>query len=1455
MTPQEDTTLPAPPIMKHQKRQKRCLPDGFLDEHNRPRICELNAGVGVMSLTLAALGCTVAMLSECALHLHAYLKLKAPGALIADDNRNKPWIQWAAAGLKALILVAGVSCQPFSVAGKMLGGADPRAWDALLVCEAAVALGAVYVLLENVPGYVHRDSMHGVWTKVVAAFTAAGYDLIRVFEPKHSNCGGRTYRSRILCLFAKKEHLSGLLLDSLQELSFSSPAPSVPFNYELDRTRNWLCYGRLEQDRNSKLILQYTTKAIVPGVIVRFQRSGRLWRVQSRAGDLVKLMDTERRRSTVKFRSADLLSVQQGHKESRYPVQRQDEVVRTITAFGEPPARGGPLILVQHSDPDKPDEVFSVSVKDKALLNDFSANDLADMRSCGLTEEQITCLVGGCVPRTMVFQTLLLMLQSLRLLVPCLATAGAVPASTDQPEVALLTMPVASVQPIPVAPARLPPSGSLVLVAVIPELNRVVVDSSGALPSMQMCPDKYSEAAGIPTGKVLAAFKLAFSILPGEVLFLAGLCSLHNANCPVPDTSHRVYVAVKLSPQRQQGVTLASLSDLGNSWSYRPASLALAMVAAHCAGCTDPQTIRPMLDGSGIFSIGALNAKSLAPSSLHLGVKRRTRTEVLQYCRALETQVSTVLKSDAAALEDQDKGLAAYIHEWSGQTTVTDLKDVPDDLLDRLPAFNHSKLITEPFSFTARLDKTKAFKPPKQPETSFKPRCTSDLYNPLQNVEQRSRNAESDLVTFYEEMWKQFDSAADSDGRPKLVGSDRFPQLSDSIRRKQQLGKLRPEPLVMGLECWNPEALGTVWDIRGSKPVPVDFDKPLVRDFNLDAWLCHFSNIDDQQLVSHMKHGVCSGVQLDHLSMLAPPLLSLADGLESISSELARLVDSGYLRRHSKRPTWPWYTIPNGAVPKAGSDVWRRISDNGSPQSLLATIELLRVMSANAQIRSSLELPVELKPTYADAAKDVCIHRYIGDKLGWTLVQIMDDLKDWFYQLATHASEHWKSALVFAERGAKALDFYQETVMGMGYVHTSNVAQRLSITVLIRWYQIFQELDAPFIAEERTTNKLLDQYLTTRAAMPQNKDQRQDRLHSGHIFTDDFTAYILQPPHHSRVTTGLIAWKKTLDEFGIRPAAVRKRMVGASLPWIGILSIACLGIFSLQQRHVTRALAWIISAAAGLMNVEEYLKLVGLVNFACCALSLPASAMSIFWEPMRKGFEKDKGSPSTTLVKSTARRRTHWQIWSSRLVQAHGATVDQLFRDQKDGANVPAPIRSLRYFVWFTDAAIKGTHFPALGGYAHGLKWVFPLTDRMLELLPIPVLEFLALLAQVIIVGSLLPDPAHPATYEILVGTDSVTSAWKLQTQHGSSQVMSIVLDIFLARPEFQRLRRVIRLAHVYGEGNPLADNISRGDMKLFNHTCNLLGVKPKGLEVPVIFHQLIEHVCTEAELLADQPP
>ena len=99
------------------------------------------------------------------------------------------------------------------------------------------------------------------------------------------------------------------------------------------------------------------------------------------------------------------------------------------------------------------------NTEDRALLSDFSTDDLSDMRSCDFTDEQITSMIGGCIPLTMVFDTLLLTLQSLQALVLSHAVLG--PVLAAPPEDAHLIS--AERQTLPVAPASLPPASSLVL--------------------------------------------------------------------------------------------------------------------------------------------------------------------------------------------------------------------------------------------------------------------------------------------------------------------------------------------------------------------------------------------------------------------------------------------------------------------------------------------------------------------------------------------------------------------------------------------------------------------------------------------------------------------------------------------------------------------------------------------------------------------------------------------------------------------------------------------------------------------------------------------------------------------------------------------------------------------------------------------------------------------------------
>ena len=219
--------------------------------------------------------------------------------------------------------------------------------------------------------------------------------------------------------------------------------------------------------------------------------------------------------------------------------------------------------------------------------------------------------------------------------------------------------------------------------------------------------------------------------------------------------------------------------------------------------------------------------------------------------------------------------------------------------------------------------------------------------------------------------------------------------------------------------------------------------------------------------------------------------------------------------------------------------------------------------------------------------------------------------------------------------------------MGMGYVHTSNIAQRLSSTILVLWYKEFERMEAQFITAERARNPVLHQWMVHREKMDSNsgfqpgqsfKDGKikQARLHAGHFFTDDFHGAILEPPHHSRLTVAITAWHATLSKLRVRTARPCKRMVGASIPWTGIISIACLALQVLQQERVMRAFAWLLEAASGQMSVDDYNKLAELIGFARYALAMEKRTAAIMWEPLRAGFEKSRG-PATKVEASTGR--------------------------------------------------------------------------------------------------------------------------------------------------------------------------------------------------------------------------
>jgi site-specific DNA-cytosine methylase len=185
---------------------------------------ELFAGGGTMAAEAERLGYTVRVLCEKEPHLQALLKQKFKGADVQPDMYERPWIHWAECGLVIYLLIAGFACQPFSTAGKMLEQHDPRAYQVLLVIEAAIALQTSVLLLENVLGLVTNDWRHGVYSMIKVKLHVAGFRSHRAVSALDHEVAGDTGRDRAFLLFAKSEET---VTHEMDRLKLATWAPKV----------------------------------------------------------------------------------------------------------------------------------------------------------------------------------------------------------------------------------------------------------------------------------------------------------------------------------------------------------------------------------------------------------------------------------------------------------------------------------------------------------------------------------------------------------------------------------------------------------------------------------------------------------------------------------------------------------------------------------------------------------------------------------------------------------------------------------------------------------------------------------------------------------------------------------------------------------------------------------------------------------------------------------------------------------------------------------------------------------------------------------------------------------------------------------------------------------------------------------------------------------------------------
>jgi hypothetical protein len=921
---------------------------------------------------------------------------------------------------------------------------------------------------------------------------------------------------------------------------------------------------------------------------------------------------------------------------------------------------------------------------------------------------------------------------------------------------------------------------------------------------------------GVGTGKMLQAVSTAF---PGCARFLAGECWL--------SSKMQVWVVVLLAKisdcdlaGRHARCAPYSQEQLHGHVTLAPASLALAKVASMQSGCTSFDQLSllfgQMVEGELRPTVGKVTPLEIAPGRLATERASLSRSDILRASREAESWITLVLET--AAARANDPVLAQSLSVWAGQVTTTSLTDVPEGMLSQLPVFTDHRLASLPFHDKFLLPSTEAIVVPVLPQTATElPMSWAELLMPWAEAQRQEMIAEG--KAYQELMWR---------------GAS-----------ERELVEHRPRPRYLGAEAARPQFRGVVWDCRDTPFRPLKMDGRNPSHIQVGYWNERMAAMGavDLQLMQFVNDGVSTGVVPGLQSMMHPPLLSLGDGIAHVASEVDRLIAEGYLDEHLDMPFWPNRGPPTGCRPKRST--FRRIMDADQPRWHQVDSEGVQVVGDNTATKAALPLPREVKGQVQDGMNDECVLQYIAKLLGWQVVTVCDDWKDFFHQLTLHPSELYKGVFALLAADGSHYRWLVEKVMGLGYVHTSNLAQRFGNSIVMMFLLDFDELDAPFLVEECARLPVLNAWVAHRRGLKAHKHWNQARLCSATLFTDDTAIRVVVPKDGGRLVRALTAWNGLLLKLGLRTCSPEKKQLGFSVTWCGVLHLCMLGLVVIPEDKIQRTLLKLNVATSGHLAICDYESLVGMLGFVCFILKLNRSTMTALYEPLKL---KGVSGPQSRVIPSRKLVNV-WNKWAERLVTAHGAPITVALPSVE-------PIYSgKRTFVWYGDAAVKGTRFPGLCGYSHGVAWLFKLTARHLRLLQkyISALEFLVLIGNIMMYGASIP-----AGVLVLMQSDSLVSVrvlgrveWRLK-DNVKSPLMRYLLGVLQARPEYMRLKEQLVLGQVYGEGNNLADNGSRGDIDIMTNTCHQLGVKLRWLEVPEAFNQVIEATLHFAETLQD---
>jgi integrase len=671
-----------------------------------------------------------------------------------------------------------------------------------------------------------------------------------------------------------------------------------------------------------------------------------------------------------------------------------------------------------------------------------------------------------------------------------------------------------------------------------------------------------------------------------------------------------------------------------------------------------------------------------------------------------------------------------------------------------------------------------------------------------------------------------------------------------------------------------------------------DFHQPpleIVDRVEVKARLSHYP---DQSLVSHLLLGARTDADVELQFVLVPHLTTLPFGFKSVMSEVDRLEGYGWYRSFGAIPFAPMYLNGQGATArKLEPDRWRRTTEGGGPRQATFDAGGIRALSLNEAARiyhmpehfvsdhreSFLEWlrrrglprddpippsdgrrrptkwPPEVKPTLENVMRDMAVLGRAASRWQTALYCSNDDIKDYFNHLAVATSELSKVGILLDRADGSGPRFVSERVLGFGLHGSSNLAQRFSDSLVILYYE---DMDAEYFASGAVYSAAELAWLEHRLALQRREgepcvDIRQwtappsERLPAipaparlrdippGYVcpqlrpyrcffFTDDAQMFAVGP---KLKIMSLRNWRRLTNRMRLRMAIAEKRSLGTWCKWIGVLLIPILGLVVVTRDKILRASAAIGEALADRLEFHAYRALCGLLEHLRSVNLRGRNIMHGLYRPHGPDGASREG-PSG-IVRCDALMRGQLKRWQYILTDSCGVSVKRaLLRENLE----TLPSVSLELF---SDACYADVATPGVGGYLHGLYWYFPVPAPDVPYLSIPILEFLGAAFNVLMFYPhlhQLGSASAPAWVDLY--TDALTTARVLAAESARSPVIVEAYQHLIASPEWRSLYGRLRVAHLYGDANILADLISRARWAEFRQLCAMLGVRPQLLEI-----------------------